>query len=33
MGKPQSVGEPTGAKALVEGAPPAYGPASDDPSA
>jgi len=33
MGKPQSVGEPTGAKPLVEGAPPAYGPASDDPSA
>jgi 3-methyl-2-oxobutanoate hydroxymethyltransferase len=33
MGKPQSVGEPTGAKPLVEGAPPVYGPASDDPSA
>ena len=33
MGKPQSVGEPTGAKPLVEGAPPGYGPASDDPSA
>jgi 3-methyl-2-oxobutanoate hydroxymethyltransferase len=33
MGKPQSVGEATGAKPLVEGAPPAYGPASDDPSA
>jgi 3-methyl-2-oxobutanoate hydroxymethyltransferase len=33
MGKPKSVGEPTGAKALVEDPPPAYGPASDDPSA
>ena len=33
MGKPQSVGEPTGAKPLVEGTPPVYGPASDDPSA
>jgi len=33
MGKPQSVGEPTGSKPLVEGTPPVYGPASDDPSA
>jgi 3-methyl-2-oxobutanoate hydroxymethyltransferase len=33
MGKPQSVGEPTGSRPLVEGTPPAYGPASDDPSA
>jgi 3-methyl-2-oxobutanoate hydroxymethyltransferase len=33
MGKPRSVGEPTGSKPLVEGTPPGYGPASDDPSA
>ena len=32
MGKP-GVGAPTGSKPLVEGTPPAYGQASDDPSA
>jgi 3-methyl-2-oxobutanoate hydroxymethyltransferase len=29
MAQPKSLGEPTGAKALVEGAPPAYGPADE----
>jgi 3-methyl-2-oxobutanoate hydroxymethyltransferase len=30
MAKPKTVGEPTGAKPLVDGSPPGYGPASDD---
>jgi 3-methyl-2-oxobutanoate hydroxymethyltransferase len=32
MAKPKSMGEPTGARALVDDAPPAYGPASDEAS-
>ncbi|HEY6556350.1 MAG TPA: 3-methyl-2-oxobutanoate hydroxymethyltransferase [Polyangiaceae bacterium] len=32
MAKPKTVGEPTGAKPLVDGSPPGYGPASDDGS-
>jgi 3-methyl-2-oxobutanoate hydroxymethyltransferase len=32
MAKPKTIGEPTGAKALVDSAAPGYGPASDDAS-